>query len=87
MAILKEDGSLDIDRINKLPFEEYMDAMGDLTQEQVAEYLSKLSLNESNEPMRPVEVNYTLEEDIKNNGAVIFDDLLNKIKNSCGKKK
>lgn len=80
MALLKEDGSLDIDWINNLPFEEYMDAMGDLTQEQVAEYLSKLPANESNEPMRPVEVNYTLEEAIKNNKAVIFDDLLNKLR-------
>lgn len=80
MALLKEDGSLDIERINNLPFEEYMDAMGDITQEQVAEYLSKLPANESNEPMRPVEVNYTLEEAIKNNKAVIFDDLLNKLR-------
>ena len=29
MTFLKEDGSLDIERINKLPLEEYMNAMGD----------------------------------------------------------
>ena len=42
MAILKEDGSLDVERMNRLPLEEWMDEMGDLTQEQVEEYLSKL---------------------------------------------
>ncbi len=63
MAYLKEDGSLDIERINSLPYEEYMDAMGDLTQEQVQEYLSKLPIDESNEPMRAVVVDYPMEED------------------------
>ena len=42
MAILKEGGSLDVERMNSLPLEEWMDEMGDLTQEQVEEYLSKL---------------------------------------------
>ena len=42
MVILKEDGSLDIERMNSLPLEEWMDEVGDLTQEQVEEYLSKL---------------------------------------------
>ena len=56
MALLKEDGSLDIERMNNLPYEEYMDAMGDLTKEQVEEYLSKLPINESDEPMRAVVV-------------------------------
>ena len=60
MAYLKEDGSLDIERINSLPYEEYMDAMGDLTQEQVQEYLSKLPINESNEPVRAVLVDYPM---------------------------
>lgn len=54
--ILKLDGSLDIERMNNLPYEEYMDAMGDLTKEQVEEYLSKLPINESDEPMRAVVV-------------------------------
>ena len=47
MALLKEDGSLDIERINKLPLEEYMEEMGTLTQEQVKEYISKLPINTS----------------------------------------
>lgn len=28
MALLKEDGRLDIERINQLPYEEYMNVMG-----------------------------------------------------------
>lgn len=63
MAFLKEDGSLDIERINSLPYEEYMDAMGDLTQEQVQEYLSKLPINESNEPMRVTKVDWLTDEE------------------------
>lgn len=63
MAFLKEDGSLDIERINSLPYEEYMDAMGDLTQEQYQEYLSKLPLNESKEPVRAITVDWPIEEE------------------------
>jgi hypothetical protein len=85
MALLKEDGSLDVERINKLPYEEYMDVMGELTQEQVEEYLSKSPINESKEPVKVTMVDYTLEEDINRNGAVILDGLLNKIKKQIGK--
>lgn len=63
MALLKEDGSLDIERMNSLSFEEWMDEMGDLTQEQIEEYLSKLPINESNKPMRAMVVDYPMEED------------------------
>ena len=63
MAFLKEDGSLDIERINSLPLREYMDAMGDLTQEQVQEYLSKLPINESNEPIRVTKVDWLTDEE------------------------
>ena len=60
MALLKEDGSLDIERINKLPIEEYMNVIGDLTKEQYEVYLSKLPINESHEPTRAIKVNYTM---------------------------
>lgn len=80
MALLKEDGSLDVERINKLPLEEYMKEMGTLTQEQVKEYLSKLPINESNEPYQGVRVDYTIEEDIAR-GAVDADELLNNLRN------
>lgn len=45
MKYLKEDGSLDIKRINQLPIEEYMDVVGDLTEEQYKEYRS---INDTN---------------------------------------
>ena len=62
---LKEDGSLDVERINKLPIDEYTDVMGDLTQEQYKYYLSKTPINESQEPVRAVVVDYTLEEELE----------------------
>lgn len=58
MVYMKEDSSLDIERINKLPVEEFMDRMGDLTPIQVKEYLSQLQISQSHEPMQPVKVNY-----------------------------
>ena len=79
MVFLKEDRSLDIERINKLPLEEYMDMMGDLTQEQVREYVTKLPINESKEPMKAVIVDYTLEEEIER-GGVIAEDLINNLR-------
>ena len=79
MVFLKEDGSLDVDRINKLPLEEYMDMMGDLTQEQVKEYLTKLPINESKELMKAVIVDYTLEEELER-GSVIAEDFINKMR-------
>ena len=79
MVYLKENGELDIERINKLPLEEYMDMMGDLTQEQVKEYVSKLPLNESTEPIKPVVVNYPMEED-----GVDLGEYLNKKRKKYG---
>ena len=57
MALLKEDGSLDIERINKLPLNEFMDEMGDLTHEQVEEYISRLPITENNTPLQARVVN------------------------------
>ena len=71
MALLKEDGSLDIERINKLPIEEYMNVIGDLTKEQYEVYLSKLPINESHEPTRAIKVNYTM--------GVAAEEVINKI--------
>ena len=79
MAFLKEDGSLDIERINKLPYEEYMDEIGRLTEKQFAEYLSKLPIDESHGPTRAVKVDYTMEDEYAR-GAVNLEDYLNKHK-------
>ena len=85
MIFLKEDGSLDAKRINKLPLEEYMDMMGNLTQEQIREYLAKLPINESKEPMKAVMVDYTLEEELEQ-GSVIAEDLINNLRKKRMKK-
>lgn len=53
--------------------------MGTLTQEQVKEYISKLPINESVEPVTAIEVDYTLEDELEK-GAVLADDLLNKLR-------
>lgn len=80
MKFLKEDGSLDIERINQLPIKEYMDAMGDLTQEQISEYISKLPINESNEPMRAMNVDSSFDM------GVNADEVINNIRNMCKQK-
>ena len=79
MALLKEDGSLDVERINRLPLEEYEKEIGALTQEQYKEYVSKLPINESNEPIRAIEVDYTLEDEFAR-GGVIAEDYLNNMR-------
>jgi hypothetical protein len=63
---------LDVEHINKLPLEEYMDTIGDLSEEQYEEYLSKLPINESNEPIRVIKVDRSM--------GVNADDVINKIK-------
>ena len=50
MALLKEDGSLDIERINNLPFEEHITEIAHFTKAQRKEYISKLRLNEPRKP-------------------------------------
>ena len=55
--------------------------MGDLTQEQIDEYLSKPPINESDEPMKAILVNYPMEED-----GVDADEILNNLDEMCMKK-
>lgn len=79
MAPLKENGELDIERINEQPIEEYMEVICGLTEEQYKEYLSNLPINESKEPVRAVVVDYTLEEELER-GSVLAEDLINKLR-------
>lgn len=80
MALLKEDGGLDIERINQLPFEEYMKEMGSLTEAQVNEYFSVLPINESNEPVQAVEVEYTLKDELEQGAVIASDYIKNKVR-------
>lgn len=76
MIFLKEDGSLDIERINQLPIDEYTKVIGILTREQYKDYVSKLPINESKESTQPIIVDCTMEEDVKRNGLVDADEYL-----------
>lgn len=60
MKYLKEDGSLDVERIKKLPREEFNCVIGNFTREQMEEFLSKLSVNYG--PIKPVKVDYKMED-------------------------
>ena len=83
MVLLKEDGSLDIERINKLPIEEWMDAIGDLTQEQYEYYLSKTPMNESHEPTKAIIVEYDFDDE---RSGVDADELINELMKRCREK-
>mgnify|MGYP006896624569 CR=1 FL=1 len=82
MALFKEDGSLDIERINALPLEEYKEVIGRLTWEQVEEYFSKTPLNESLQNPHCVEVEYTLEDELAR-GGVLLEEVINNLGRNC----
>ncbi len=72
MALLKEDGSLNIEWIHTLPVDEYIKVYGILTREQVDEYWSKTS--SSHRPILPVIVDRPMET-----VGVDAKDFLNKL--------
>ena len=78
MALLKEDGSLDIERINNLPHDEYVHMIARLTKEQRKEYYSKLPLNESNQPIQPIVVS-SVDEFLNRGGWVDAEEFLKKL--------
>ena len=79
MEYLKEDGSLDVERINKLPHEEKCRVIGRFTREQVEEYFSQGVVCHG--PIKPVKVNYKM-EDLLAKGWMTAEQLLNMISNA-----
>ena len=73
-TLLKEDGSLDVERINSLPRDEKHCEIGKFTREQMEEYLSKLPINESRYPMKIVDVDYKM-EDLLARGYCTIEDI------------
>lgn len=72
---LKEDGSLDVERIRKLPIEEKDREIGIFTREQMKEYISKLPINETMQnTIKVVKVDYTM-EDLLARGYCTSDDI------------
>ena len=78
MAFLKEDGSLDIERINKLPIKEHMKAIGSLTREQFEQYISTIPINESKDYPRAIRVDVV--------DGVDANEFMNKMREKYGKK-
>ena len=62
MEYLKEDGSLDVERINKLPLEEHCKAVESLTEKQFKEYLSKKTIDVSGNAPRSTYTDKPMEE-------------------------
>lgn len=87
MVYLKEDGSLDIEKINNLPLEDFTRVVESLTEKEYSYFASNQMINECIEPVRTINVDYTLEEDIQRNNIVIVDDFLNKMRENYGIKK
>ena len=73
MALLKEDGSLDVERLRNLPFEEYIKEYNKLDKEQIKEYWSRIPLNESQTSARGQEIDMY----IANNGVDAMEFLNN----------
>ena len=81
MAFLKEDGSLDIERIQQLPYDEYMYELTHFTKEQREEYFSALPEFKSI-PIRKGSLKKDLES-----GYVLASDFLNKLRKEIGNDK
>lgn len=56
MALLKEDGSLDVERIDSLPLEEHKKEVESLNQAQFKEYYSKRIIKDSQPPVKVIKV-------------------------------
>lgn len=78
MALLKEDGSLDIERIQKLPYKEYLHEISNFSKEQYDEYVSKIPINESQQTVYPIVVE-NVDEYLNNGGYVNAWDVINKL--------
>ena len=78
MALLKEDGSLDVERIQKLPYEEYLRELSNFAKEQCDEYVSKIPTNESQGMVVPIVVE-DVEEYLRKGGYVNAWDVINKL--------
>lgn len=85
MIPLNENGSLDIESINKLPIEVYINIIGNMSNQQYREYLASTSINENRNQTKAVRfhsVKYIIEQGIGEDAV----DFLNKMKETYLKK-
>ena len=78
MALLKEDGSLDVEKIQKLPYKDYIREISNFTKEQYDEYVSKIPTSESQGMVIPIVVE-DVEEYLREGGYVNAWDVINKL--------
>lgn len=78
MALLNKDGSLDIEGIQKLPYQEYIHEISNFSKEQYDEYVSKIPPNESQDTILPIVVD-DIEEYLREGGYVDAWDVINKL--------
>ena len=80
MKYLKEDGSLDVERIHQLPIEEYAKIVSSFSDSQLAYYISKLPVSESQQPIKAVFVDYTMEDEIRRGTGVDAEVFFNEMR-------
>lgn len=84
MALLKEDGSLDIERINQLPIEQYENVLAQLSEEHFEEYLQRNAINESHEPIRINYIEGAMDDYMMGRGCIKAKDAIAKLKVKYG---
>ena len=82
MIPIKEDGKLDIELINKLPMDDYMDVMSSLSESQIDYYMAHTPMEPSTGPVIPIPE----EDDIRDLGwGVDAKKLLDQMKRKLDK--
>lgn len=82
MALLKEDGSLDIERINTLPLDEYKKEIFSLSSEQYHEFMSngcRGIIKKNQKPVQPILVKRSLQEELESGNVFRIEDVINNI--------
>ena len=80
MVFLKEDGSLDIERINQLPLEDFIRVVESLTEKDYSYFASNQMINECI-PVRTINADWDVEKD-----WVDADELINNMRKRLVKK-
>lgn len=81
LKYIKEDGRLNVEKIRHLPIDEKMKVMGQMTQEQIDEYWSKIPIYES----KNVSIKITGKYKMRNRGVGAFE-VLEKIRKAYERK-
>lgn len=80
MEFLKEDGSLDVERLANLPLKEFINAVEGLSQEQWNEFIAKCEPYAVTGPVEPIVVDFSVVED-----GVDADVVLENLRQMCKK--